>query len=163
MRRVLMSWLLSPLGFVGLFLLLFSFQSMAESEPLAFETLDMRPDQPPSWSGRHLSAPIVSLFRGTDYMYAERTFRIETTPAHGYLDIFYVRSGFQKKFEQEYTKLFGRRVMGMQIEIVVWAVNTFTPLPKIKKEPELTEIKRVSNKNNCIVKYKIRIQNVIRR
>ncbi|MAI79764.1 MAG: hypothetical protein CL917_12535 [Deltaproteobacteria bacterium] len=100
MRRVLMSWLLSPLGFVGLFLLLFSFQSMAESETLAFETLDMRPDQPPSWSGRHLSAPIVSLFRGTDYMYAERTFRIETTPAHGYLDIFYVRSGFQKKFEQ---------------------------------------------------------------
>ena len=56
---------------------------------------------------------------------------------------------FQKKFEHEYKKLFGRAVLGMQIEIVVWAVNTFTPLPKIKKEPELTEIKRVSNKSNC--------------
>ena len=56
---------------------------------------------------------------------------------------------FQKKFEHEYKKLFGRAVLGMQIEIVVWAVNTFTPLPKIKKEPELKEIKRVSNKSNC--------------
>lgn len=56
---------------------------------------------------------------------------------------------FQKKFEDEYTKLFGRAVLGMQIEIIVWAVNTFTPLPKVKKEPELTEIKRVSNKSNC--------------
>ena len=55
---------------------------------------------------------------------------------------------FQKKFEHEYKKLFGRAVLGMQIEIVVWAVNTFTPLPKIKKEPELKEIKRVSNKSN---------------
>ena len=36
---------------------------------------------------------------------------------------------FQKKFEHEYTKLFGRAVLGMHIEIVVWAVNTFTPLP----------------------------------
>ena len=56
---------------------------------------------------------------------------------------------FQKKFEHEYAKLFGRAVLGMQIEIVVWAVNTFTPIAKIKKEPELTEIKRVSNKSNC--------------
>lgn len=56
---------------------------------------------------------------------------------------------FQKKFEHEYTKLFGRAVLGMHIEIVVWAVNTFIPLPKIKKEPELTEIKRVSKKSNC--------------
>ncbi|MEE3328379.1 MAG: hypothetical protein VX252_13660 [Myxococcota bacterium] len=60
----------------------------------------MRPETPPSWSGKHLSAPIVALFRGPNYMYGERSFRVETTPASGYLDIFYVRSGFQKKFEQ---------------------------------------------------------------
>ena len=64
------------------------------------ETVDMRPESPPSWGSRHLAAPIVSLFRGTDHMYGERSFRVETTPSTGYLDIFYVRSGFQKKFEQ---------------------------------------------------------------
>ena len=74
--------------------------ALAETEEPAFETIDMRPEIPPSWSPRHLSAPIVSLFRGPSYMYKERSFLVETTPSAGYLDIFYVRSGFQKKFEQ---------------------------------------------------------------
>ena len=39
---------------------------------------------------------------------------------------------FQKRFEEEYTKLFARTVAGMDIEITVWAVNATTPpdLPK---------------------------------
>lgn len=49
---------------------------------------------------KHLSAPIVSLFRGPNHMYGVREFSIETTPADGYVDLFYVRSGFQKRFEQ---------------------------------------------------------------
>ena len=56
---------------------------------------------------------------------------------------------FQKRFEEDYKKLFGRAVFGMQIEIVVWAVNTFTPLPEVKAEPELVEIKKIETKNNC--------------
>ena len=72
----------------------------AEPSPGNVETVDMRPETPSSWGARHLSAPIVSLFRGPDHMYGERSFRVETTPSAGYLDIFYVRSGFQKKFEQ---------------------------------------------------------------
>ena len=56
---------------------------------------------------------------------------------------------FQKRFEEDYKKLFGRAVFGMQIEIVVWAVNTFTPLPEVKVEPELVEIKKIETKNNC--------------
>ena len=56
---------------------------------------------------------------------------------------------FQKRFEEDYKKLFGRAVFGMQIEIVVWAVNTFTPLPEVKAEPELVEIKKIKTKNNC--------------
>ena len=56
---------------------------------------------------------------------------------------------FQKRFEEDYKKLFGRAVFGMQIEIVVWAVNTFTPLPEVKAEPELVEIKKIKIKNNC--------------
>jgi len=34
---------------------------------------------------------------------------------------------FQQVFETEYTKLFGRTVAGMDIEITVWAVNATTP------------------------------------
>ena len=56
---------------------------------------------------------------------------------------------FQKRFEEDYKKLFGRAVFGMQIEIVVWAVNTFTPLPEVKAEPELVEIKKIETKNTC--------------
>jgi hypothetical protein len=33
-------------------------------------------------------------------MYRERRVRIDTTPAGGFVDLFYVRSGFQKRFEQ---------------------------------------------------------------
>ena len=36
-------------------------------------------------------------------------------------------SVFQTRFEEEYTKLFGRPVAGMDIEITVWSVNTTTP------------------------------------
>lgn len=73
---------------------------LAEPDPSGPETVDMRPETPASWSMRHLSAPIVSLFRGPSHMYAAREFSIETTPAGGYVDLFYVRSGFQKRFEQ---------------------------------------------------------------
>jgi len=34
---------------------------------------------------------------------------------------------FQKLFEDDYTKLFGRPVEGMDVEITVWAVNATTP------------------------------------
>jgi len=34
---------------------------------------------------------------------------------------------FQKLFEEDYTKLFGRPVAGMDVEITVWAVNATTP------------------------------------
>ena len=66
----------------------------------AGELLDMSPESPAPWGLRYLSAPLVSVVRGSDYMYAAREIVIHTTPAGGYLDLFYVRSGFQKRFEQ---------------------------------------------------------------
>ena len=36
-------------------------------------------------------------------------------------------SVFQARFEEDYTKLFGRPVAGMDIEITVWSVNATTP------------------------------------
>jgi len=38
---------------------------------------------------------------------------------------------FQQRFEQEYIKLFGRKVDGMDIEITVWAVNATTPVEEV--------------------------------
>lgn len=64
------------------------------------DVVDLSPENAASWSFRHLAAPVVALFRGPDYVYGERRVEIETTPAHGYVDLFYVRSGFQKRFEQ---------------------------------------------------------------
>ena len=72
----------------------------AEVDREAAERVDMRPETPPSWSAKHLAAPVVALFRGAGHMYGERSFLVETTPSSAYLDIFYVRSGFQKRFEQ---------------------------------------------------------------
>ena len=64
------------------------------------EVVDLSPETPPTWSFRYLTAPVISLFRGPSYMYAPQQIEIETTPAGGYVDLFYVRSGFQKRFEQ---------------------------------------------------------------
>lgn len=40
---------------------------------------------------------------------------------------------FQKLFERDYEKLFGRTVTGMDVEITVWAVNATTPPAKVEK------------------------------
>ncbi len=60
----------------------------------------MSPETPPAWSLRYVAAPVVALFRGSGYIYSPRRVEIETTPADGFVDLFYVRSGFQKRFEQ---------------------------------------------------------------
>ncbi|MCO4843572.1 MAG: hydantoinase/oxoprolinase family protein [Yoonia sp.] len=45
---------------------------------------------------------------------------------------------FQRLFEEDYTKLFGRTVTGMDIEITVWAVNATTPPEKVARVAEAT-------------------------
>ena len=64
------------------------------------ETVDMTPDDRPGFTMRNVGAGVGALFRGTKYYYEERTVTIETTPARAFLDLFYVRSNFQKRFEQ---------------------------------------------------------------
>ncbi|MFK7881785.1 hydantoinase/oxoprolinase family protein [Roseobacter sp.] len=39
---------------------------------------------------------------------------------------------FQVRFEDDYTKLFGRPVAGMDVEITVWSVNATTPSEKVE-------------------------------
>ena len=45
---------------------------------------------------------------------------------------------FQRLFEEDYIKLFGRTVTGMDIEITVWAVNATTPPEKVARVAEAT-------------------------
>ena len=56
---------------------------------------------------------------------------------------------FQRLFEENYTKLFGRTVTGMDIEITVWSVNATTPPEKVARVVEATAgeaAKAVSNR-----------------
>jgi len=48
---------------------------------------------------------------------------------------------FQKLFEDDYTKLFGRPVEGMDVEITVWAVNATTPPQAVAKLEQVSATK----------------------
>ena len=43
---------------------------------------------------------------------------------------------FEARFEEDYTKLFGRPVAGMDIEITVWSVNATTPPEEVSRISE---------------------------
>ncbi len=64
------------------------------------EVVDMTPDEAPSLSMRHLATGIGSLFKGPGHYYQPHEILVETTPSGAYLDLFYVRANFQKRFEQ---------------------------------------------------------------
>ena len=91
-RRIALLALLSALP-VGLLSVL----------PVAAARESRRADSqgPPAWSATNLFAPITGLFLGgPGYWYSARSIEIETTPPGAVLDLFYVRSNFQKGYEQ---------------------------------------------------------------
>jgi len=47
---------------------------------------------------------------------------------------------FQKLFEDDYTKLFGRPVEGMDVEITVWSVNATTPPQPVTKLEQILQL-----------------------
>jgi len=74
----------------------------SEEEPL-HEVIDLKPDDLASFGMKNVSAPFGALFRGPDHYYKDREIEIDTTPSGGMVDLFYVRSNFQKRFEQAET------------------------------------------------------------
>lgn len=65
------------------------------------EVIDMSPADRVGWSLRNVVAPLTSIFRGgPSYYYKQREIQVDTTPSGGWVDLFYVRSSFQKRFEQ---------------------------------------------------------------
>ncbi len=67
------------------------------------EVIDLKPEDLASFGMKNMAAPIGALFRGFDHYYGERKILIETTPAGAMVDLVYVRSNFQKRFEQAET------------------------------------------------------------
>ncbi|MEM7358355.1 MAG: hydantoinase/oxoprolinase family protein [Pseudomonadota bacterium] len=58
---------------------------------------------------------------------------------------------FKTLFEADYTKLFGRAVEGMDIEITVWAVNATTPPESVERLGAAVGSTKVSPKNSRTV------------
>ena len=67
---------------------------------VASETIHLLPEGPDHWGARNIFAPLTSIFLGPGYWYGERKIQIQTTPPEAIVDLFYVRAGFQKRFEQ---------------------------------------------------------------
>lgn len=59
------------------------------------ETVDLVPEEPASWRPSRLLA-----FLRPAHNFGERSITVETTPPGAHLDLFYVRSNFQKRYEQ---------------------------------------------------------------
>jgi hypothetical protein len=72
-------------------------------EELPYEVIDLKPDDLASFGMKNVAAPLASIFRGFGHYYGERKILIDTTPSGGMVDLFYVRSNFQKRFEQAET------------------------------------------------------------
>ncbi len=77
----------------------------AAADPGEFEpeVIDMQPESPANWTPRNLFLPLSSIFVGTGYWYDERELLIDTTPPGAVVDLFYIRSNFQKLYEQAET------------------------------------------------------------
>jgi hypothetical protein len=67
------------------------------------EVIDLKPAELASFGLKNVAAPFASLFRGFGHYYKERRIEVDTTPSGGMVDLFYVRSNFQKRFEQAET------------------------------------------------------------
>ncbi len=72
-----------------------------DEQPREPEVIDMAPDDAVGWSLRNVVAPVSAIFQGgLGYWYSQRKIEVDTTPSGGFVDLFYVRRNFQKRFEQ---------------------------------------------------------------
>jgi len=74
--------------------------AFSEERDDEIEVVDMTPDEAPSLSMRHITTGLGSLLKGRDHYYTPHEILVETTPNGAFIDLFYVRSNFQKRFEQ---------------------------------------------------------------
>jgi hypothetical protein len=66
----------------------------------AVNQVDLIPTERAAWSPKNLGIGITSVLGGWNYWYAEREISVETVPSNAELRLYYIRSNFQKRFEQ---------------------------------------------------------------
>src|SRR5512143_3646792 len=65
--------------------------------------VDLIPAERAAWSPKNLGIGVTSVLGGWSYWYAEREISVETVPANADLRLYYIRSNFQKRFEQSHS------------------------------------------------------------
>jgi hypothetical protein len=96
--------------------------ALGASLPARGETVQLFPGGPDHWGARNVFAPFTSIFLGPRYWYGERKIEVKTTPADAVVDLFYVRAGFQKRFEQAeapVTILLPKRINAYPQDVVI--------------------------------------------
>jgi hypothetical protein len=66
----------------------------------SFPEIDMAPHEPASFGIRNVAAGAHAVLGGWNYWYKERVVEIETVPSDSRLQLFFIRSNFQKRFEE---------------------------------------------------------------
>ena len=90
--------------------------------PTRAEVVELFPGGTNYFGMRNVFAPFGSLFMGPGHYYGERTIEVTTTPSDAMVDLFYVRAGFQKRFEQAdapVTVLLPKRINANPKDVVV--------------------------------------------
>lgn len=68
--------------------------------PSAAETVDLKPEGSSQFGVRNVFMPLRSLVSGPEFWYGERKVQVDTSPPGATVDLFYVRSNFQKAYKQ---------------------------------------------------------------
>lgn len=65
--------------------------------------VDLIPTERAAWSPKNLGIGVTSMLGGWSYWYTEREISVETVPSNADLRLYYIRSNFQKRFEQSHS------------------------------------------------------------
>ena len=74
----------------------------AES-PDGVNRVDLIPTERAAWSPKNLGIGVTSVLGGWNYWYQEREIQVETVPSNASLKLYYIRSNFQKRFEESHS------------------------------------------------------------
>jgi len=69
----------------------------------AVNQVDLIPTERAAWSPKNLGIGVTSMLGGWNYWYTVREISVETVPTNADLRLYYIRSNFQKRFEQSHT------------------------------------------------------------
>jgi hypothetical protein len=65
--------------------------------------VDLIPTERAAWSPKNLGIGVTSVLGGWNYWYEERQIQVETVPSNADLKLYYIRSNFQKRFEESHS------------------------------------------------------------